>query len=341
MTVRTIDGGQGEMITVDTFCPDDAKNVATLFRMVYGEGYPVKTVYNPAELIEQFHARQNIPVVARKTNGDLVGYTGFYRSTPNPGLYEAGQGLVLPEYRRGGISTELNRYICEVIARGAGIDAVFGEAVCNHTSMQRAWSVHGNLETAIEVDLMPAEAYVKERSATGRVATLVQGRVYRQRPQQVNVHGPWLDDVRYIYEVVDDPRTVVVSERGLPAGGQTVLSVQIFDSARVARVELKDIGGDLQEVFRQYGKDWDSREIVVTQVWVRLTDIFAGAAVGTLRELGYFFGGILPRWLGDDAILMQRIVGRPNWEGIHLYSERAGRILAMIRKDWEEIHLSA
>lgn len=337
MTVRTIDGGQGEMITVDTFFPDDAKGVATLFRTVYGEGYPVKTVYNPEELIEQFHARQNIPVVARKKNGDLVGYTGFYRSTPNPALYEAGQGLVLPEYRRGGISKEIIRYICEVIARGAGIDAIFGEAVCNHTNMQRAWAIPGNTETAIEVDLMPAEAYVKEQSATGRVATLVQGMVYRQMPQQVYVPGPWLNDVRYIYEVVEDPRTVVVSERGLPAGGQTVLSVQVFDSARVARVEVKDIGSDLQQVFRRYGKAWNAGGIVVTQVWVKLTDIFAGAAVGALRELGYFFGGILPRWLGDDAILMQRVVGRPNWEGIHLYSERAKRILAMIRNDWEKV----
>jgi hypothetical protein len=34
---------------------------------------------------------------------------------------------------------------------------------------------------------------------------------------------------------------------------------------------------------------------------------------------------------------MQKIVGRPDWEGIHLLSERAAEILRIVRNDWEEV----
>ena len=54
-----------------------------------------------------------------------------------------------------------------------------------------------------------------------------------------------------------------------------------------------------------------------------------------LREKGYFFGGILPQWFGGDGLLMQKIYGTPNWEGIHVFSERAGRILESARSDWQ------
>jgi hypothetical protein len=61
-----------------------------------------------------------------------------------------------------------------------------------------------------------------------------------------------------------------------------------------------------------------------------------GQAVDVLRKRGYFLGGILPRWFDVDGMLMQKITGRPNWEGIQLFSDRAKKILELIKKDWEK-----
>ena len=46
--------------------------------------------------------------------------------------------------------------------------------------------------------------------------------------------------------------------------------------------------------------------------------------------------GSFPLWFGTDGLLMQKVAGRPNWEGINLYSDRAREILGIVRKDWEE-----
>jgi hypothetical protein len=56
---------QGTEFNPDIFHPDDAEGVAALFRSVYGEGYPVKVVYDPAALVAAFEKRENTPVVAR------------------------------------------------------------------------------------------------------------------------------------------------------------------------------------------------------------------------------------------------------------------------------------
>lgn len=60
-----------------------------------------------------------------------------------------------------------------------------------------------------------------------------------------------------------------------------------------------------------------------------------GKIVEHLRAKGYFIGGILSRWLGEDALLIQKIRKRPNKEGINLHTERARRIQAFVRGDHE------
>jgi hypothetical protein len=43
----------------------------------------------------------------------------------------------------------------------------------------------------------------------------------------------------------------------------------------------------------------------------------------------------LPRGFDVDGMLMQKITGRPNWEGIQIFFDRAKKILELIKKDWE------
>ena len=75
--------------------------------------------------------------------------------------------------------------------------------------------------------------------------------------------------------------------------------------------------------------------ILVIQVWLNLACPWVGQAVETLRDRGYFLGGALPRWFDNDGLLMQKILKRPDWDGICLYTDRASEILRFVRADWE------
>ncbi|MCX5816682.1 MAG: GNAT family N-acetyltransferase [Proteobacteria bacterium] len=320
---------------IDIFHPGDAEGVAKLFTAIYGKGYPVKIVYSPEQLIGAFETKNNIPVVARTPEGDIIGYVAMFRSAPHQKLYEAGQGLVLPDYRNMGIAAAMNRYLCDIVAAEFHIDAIFGEAVCNHTHMQRAWAEYEPIETAIEVDLMPAEAYTKEKSASGRVSTLDMFKTYISRPHTLYIPPVYNDIIRYIYSAYDDARAFAVSSGRPPANVRTNHTVQVFDFAQVARVAVFEAGFDFEDIFDNEEKELLDQGLLVIQVWLKISCPWIDSAVQFLRRKGYFFGGALPRWFDDDGLLMQKIVGTPNWEGIQLYSERAEKILDFVKTDSE------
>ncbi len=326
-----------ERITVDIFHHDDAVGVGELFRTVYGEDYPVKLVYEPGPLVEAFEKRENIPAVARSSNGRIVGYVSLFRSAPSSTVYEAGQGLVLVEYRKHGFARAMNHYLAMETAPAFDVDAVFGEAVCNHTHMQKAWANEGAVETALEVDLMPAEAYAREGSAAGRVAALHMTRMYR--PAEHTVYAPerYEEAMRFIYDGFVSGAVIARAADEAPGGESTSIESRLFEFASVARLTVNEAGQDFQSVFERREADALGKGMVVIQVWLKLSRPSVGFLTAYLGSRGYFFGGILPRWFGEDGILMQKVTVRPNWEGINLYSDKAARIRDIVREDWERV----
>ncbi len=318
------------------FRPGDAEGVTRLFRTVYSEGYPVRLVYDAPALRAAFEARENIPVVARTADGEVAAYVALYRSSPNPRVYEAGQGLVLPAYRGGGIAGRLREAVHSVIP-DLEIDVLFGEAVCNHTHMQKAWYSPAFPTMAIEVDLMPAEAYVQEASATGRVSAVACFEIFKPEPHLVYAPSVYEEALRFLYRNLSDERKIEPSTGQAGSAVQTVITTQVFQFASVARVAVPTTGNDFDEIFGREEQRLLDGGMAVIQVWLNLGEPWIDWAVNALRARGYFLGGVLPRWFGEDGLLMQKPTQRPNWEGIHLYSERSKEVLAIVKGDWRAV----
>ncbi len=320
-------------ISFDTFRPEDAPAVVQLFKTVYGDSYPVKLVYDAEGLIRAFREGSNIPGVGRSRSGQTVGYCAYYRSAPSPKVYEAGQGLVLPAFRNQGVAKKILAYLHGMAPR-LDAEAVFGEAVCNHTYMQAAarQELH-YAEVALEVDLMPAEAYTVERSATGRVAGLLMFRLLEERRQIVYLPECYEQQLRYMYGGLTTQPEFGRGRAPLSSAA-TDMAVQVFDFAKVARLAVHHAGADFDRVMGAKEDDLEARGVRVFQVWVKLSWPFIDEVVAVLRKRKYFLGGPLPRWFGEDGLLMQKVSGRPNWEGIKLDSDRAEKIREMVKADW-------
>lgn len=326
-------------IILGLFRPEDAPGVAGLFRVVYGDGYPVRYYYDPAQLNEVVSRQDALIIVARAREGEVAGAVSVFRSAPNPGIYEIGAGLVLPRYRNLGINARLLDFILdeEEVRTRFSVDALWGEAVCNHLHLQKTQVRVGVLGMAIEVDLMPAEAYVKEQSAKGRVASVAGFRVFRPQPHEIFMPAPYEDVLRFLYQDFHDPRTLQVSG-GEPPGevARTLLAEQVFSFASVARVSVNSLGRDFAETFSALESRLRGQGTHLVQAWLKLTDPGVGWATEHLRRRGYFLCGALPRWFVEgDGLLMAKTFARPHWEGIQLYSDRAKQLLEHIRSDWE------
>jgi hypothetical protein len=324
-----------ESFTVDCFRPEDAAGIVSLFRSVYGEHYPIRLFYDPAAIIQANRDGRYYSIVARTPSGEVIGVNHLFPSAPCRSLYESGVGLVRKEYRSLGVNSRTLGYLYnDFIPRHPHIEEVYGEAVCNHPYMQKAIRPYGFVETAIEVALMPAEAYAKEKSAAGRVATLGAFRCYRPKPHRIFLPAAYDDVLRRIYGRLDDARELDPSVDRIPAGSASRAEMTVFDFARVARIAVHAVGEDFGARLAELEAQGREKKAVVFQVWVNLTTPWVGTAVEALRESGYFFGGALPRWFDGDGMLMQKLHCPPDFEGIVLESEFSKELLGVIQADW-------
>jgi hypothetical protein len=322
---------------LDLFRPEDAPGVARLFRLVYGDGYPVRTFMEPERLIEENAVHRTISNVARTPNGDIVGHSALYRSAPFQGLYESGATLTVPNYRGGVLGVRLLEYSLKKVAPSFGIATVFGEPVCNHITMQKISAMMKFVPCALEVDLMPAEAYTTEKSASGRVATILTFDIITPQPQTIQVPAAYEEMVRFLYGGISHECRFVTASGELPAGQETRVDTQIFDFAKVARFTVHEAGADFAAVFAAEEKAARQQGTIVHQVWLKLSWPWVGRVVDILRSRGYFVGGVLPRWLDVDGFLMQKVFGPPHWDGIQVFGARSGRILEMVQADWDNV----
>jgi hypothetical protein len=139
----------------------------------------------------------------------------------------------------------------------------------------------------------------------------------------------------YLYSALDDQRQIRISSAEQPPEIPTDLKSEVFDFAQVARIAVNQVGADFIAVLEQEEKRLLALNVVVIQIWLNLSWPWINAVVVMLRTRDYFLGGLLPRWFDSDGMLMQKIIGRPNWEDIHLYFERAKKLLEWVRTDWE------
>ncbi len=326
----------GQRYEFDLFRPEDAEGVVKLFRSVYGEAYPVKTVFDAAALIEENAARRTVSSVARTPKGDIVGHNALLQSSPNPAISEIASGVVHMLYRGGaGILTGMVRHGIEVAIKDDHKEGLHGEPVCNHVFSQKM--THGlQLRSyAFEADLMPAAAYAREESAKGRVSALVDFRTLVPFPHTVYLPGQYADPMCWIYDGLDDARTLVDSKDRIPGDLTTDLTHQVFDFAGVARLAIREAGSDFADTMDALEKELRERNVTVIQAWLNLAWPWVGEVVEVLRRKGYFFGGLLPRWYGTDGMLMQKIAGRPSWEGITTEFDEGARIVEIVKGDWE------
>lgn len=324
-----------DAISICRLDKETAGAVGELFRTVYGEGYPMAYVYNPQELWSENESGNTHSVLAVNAQNKAVGHLAIFRSAPNPKVYELGQLLVIPQYRGSGIGDQLTQYVTEELVKDVDIDAIFCESVCNHTVSQKTVAQRGYVDTALEVDLMPAQAYQKEQSSTGRVACILQFKEKKTKSQQVFLPACYHKELTFFYDGLS-ARDMQSTGSFLPTEGETTGQEKIFDFAGVAKIAVERIGADFSAYVSALEKLAEKQKLQVTQVYLPLNEPAIGAAVSILHEHGFFLGGILPYWFGGDGLLMQKLwCTSPDFAACQLYTVKAGQVLNFIRADWE------
>jgi len=307
------------------FAPDDAEGVAALFHTVYGDTYPLDAYYIPETIRRLCGQGELIPVVARLEGGEVIGFTALYKASPPfPGLMEFGLGLVHPAYRGSFVLFHLFSAMMARLEALPGVEAVFGEAVCDTIITQHASSLFGFRETALELGLMR-----EKEPGAGRGACLVMFRNVRDRRRVLHHTACCAGHLGRLVAGAGLDRELVLVDGGDTDAGPTRIATQLFPSAGVLRANVFSLGKDREAELGKIEQQAWAEGCPVCQMYLDASLPGPAAAVPLLRRAGYGFGGLIPRWFDSDALLLQKLLDPPRAELINLYSASAEALLAM------------
>jgi len=325
---------------VEPFRPEDAEGISNLYRMIYGEHFPKKEVYLPDWIRSESACGNSFLVVARDLDGQVISSSSLFRSVPtNPDLYEAGGAMVLDAYKQTSVGMEVMNFLIHELPKLSGIKVVWGEAVCNHIFTQMMVFKSGHYPSALEVDMMPASSYEKlgERgqSENSRVSTLVVTRQIEESPMmKIYLPSDSNKPLREIYGMIPYSRSLETVSSIEPVDEQTDVHVESWAFAGLCRISVTKIGKDFPGWFSEIEKCQLEQGIQVLQVILPSESQSIAYGTDFLRKNGYWLGGVMPCWFGNDGLLMQKTVNPPDFEHIHLYSKPAKKIVELVKGDF-------
>lgn len=333
--------------TIDVFQDKDAPGVAALYRLIYGDHFPLAGVYDPEWHISQARNKDSARVVVRSPDDSVIATGALFRSVPgNPDLYEGGGLLVKDEYRTENLPLHLMEWLCNRLPALFNINQIWGEAVCNHIVTQQLSIKSGQMACALEVESMPARAY--ERLASrgqdiqGRVSALVVYKEFAPRPRRLFLPGNYAGSLAAIYAPFGFELELQDPGAWSP-GGPSQGHAEGYSASGLVRVSLQHAGSDfkawLAEVeARKFSADpaGPEDENHVWQVILPLGQPWAGYATAILNDAGYWLGGIMPSWFGEDGLLLQKTSSQPDFSRIRLYSRPAKSLLQLVQNDFNE-----
>jgi len=312
------------------FRPEDAQGIALAYYETYGDTFPLDHVYDPEEIVRRNATNDQYTVVARTPKGEIVGLFGLFRHAPNPGVYEAGQLMVLKSYRKRDVGKMLSQSALNSLPEQLGIPVVVCEAVSNHPVSQHLSLEEGMSFTGLELECMPSRDTVGKDGVSHNISLFLMFKVFDSASCDVCLPEAYRAFCQGVYEEMALPRVALPPKRST---GATMASRFFLQEIGLLRLTVTRVGRDFGECVGAAEAQAGERGLV--QLCLNLGDAGVPEAVTALRDRGYFLGGVLPFWFGADGLLMQKLRREPDWDAIHGAGPKAAAMQAQIRQDFE------
>ncbi len=316
------------------FATGDAQHLPSLFRSIYGDHYLSAEVYRPEAFISANANGTCNSLVALDRCGLPIGHLGILRSAPHAGVRELGQGVVDLNHRTQGLLGQLIDACISEADRDPGCHGLFGAALTNHVFSQRALWKAEFVDVGFEIGFVPARMMQIEAPGAGPTATVLQYRAMDDAPSKVcYLPSAYSDLALALYEQMRLTRVYATSDQPLDLAGPGQMEVIDLPRFDLVRINVWRIGNDLTAYIGRAVAEARRKGRTMVQLALSLNSPCTDAAVEAMRAAGFWFGALLPRWMDDDALLLQRAIGRPWFGDIELYTNDAKALLRFVQED--------
>lgn len=283
--------------------PKDAPGVASLMQDVYGNTYPKKYVYDPAQLREKNANGDVSSVVAAGPEGTIIGYAALsaYYGYPEIGLL--GSMAVTPSCRGRGLGGKILRHLI-ACSEGTGFRALTGGAFTAHPHSQRAMEHEGFSPSAILLGSQPQE--ISFREIAGPLSQRESVVFYTKALQEEEFAFQYLpENHRKTIREISGKLGIRINAdgSGKPGRAPTIIEQTINPDTGAGLIWIRRAGPDYREAVIDTARQLRTRGAQVMRLHVDLNDPGANAVVTAAEEAGFIFAGILPLEEGYILIL--------------------------------------
>lgn len=326
---------QENNVTIQRLDVSCAQGVCDLYRTIYGDDFPVASVYDPSALLDSNLKGRQVNLVALEGER-VVGQAVTVCSEWNPRLYELVGLMVLPEFRRTGLGRDLARVLLEDVFPTLDWGVRYTESVTAHVNSQKVDISMGHVHCALALENVPARIFEHDK-VFGNVHRGSSVMSFFENQADVSNRTTVLP-ARYaevLQNLAQGFGHRIFNEDKASPHGMSELQVIPFHDAGTAYLVGKTIGKEMSVKLDEVLTEVSGMYCILLQM-----PLVPGisSVVETARERGFFLGGFLPRWFPEsDGILLQRTRSEPDWDAIHVLPGKGERLVELIRSDLEAL----
>jgi len=288
--------------------PEESFELSRCVYRSYGYSYDWDYIYYPERIRELQEKGLMRSCVAVTPEGEFVGHLAITLEHPDSPVGEAGQAVVDPRFRGHHLFPKMKTFMAEW-AGNAGMYGLYSEATAVHPYSQRGNLHLGARETGFLLGYIPASVSYnqigEEREGRRGSVALFYMRVKDEPEREIYPPAPYVEEVRRVVEHSGLRR--VIGEVPDTALQHSRMSVEVRQDHNLAFARVEEPGADLEELIHDHLRDLCLHRVDCVYVDLPLSHpATAGAAAG-LKNLGVFFGGIIPEAHpgGGDVLRLQ------------------------------------
>src|SRR5215204_5733217 len=288
--------------------PEESFELSRCVYRSYGYSYDWDSIYYPDRIRDLQEKGLMRSCVAVTPGGEFVGHLAVSLEHSDSPVGEAGQAVVDPRFRGHHLFPRMKTFMAER-SGDLGMYGLYSEATAVHPYSQRGNLQLGAKETGFLLGYIPASVSYKqigeEREGRRGSVALFYMRVQDEPEREIFPPVNYLEEVTRVVEHNGLRR--VIGEVSGPALQHSLLSVEVRQDHNLAFVRIKEAGSDLPDLVHGHLRDLSLHRVDCVYVDLPLSHPATPGAASGLRDLGLFFGGIIPESHaeGGDVLRLQ------------------------------------
>jgi serine/threonine-protein kinase RsbW len=337
-TIEAPEAHPEEAISTRLMHPEEAADLARLVYRCYGYTYAGEFIYYPEKVEAKQRAGLMKSYVACNQRGELIGHLALTYPRPGAKVVESGQAVVDPRYRGHGLFQRMKRQARDDAAANQVV-GIYSEAVTIHPYSQKGSLDVGAHEVGFLLGYTSGTVSFRNISESEKPRRQSVAFLYLTAldhvPMTVFLPAPYRGLAQAIYDAIGIQRQCVsehATNQGLPSSGH--LTVSLRPDHNQALLTVDTLGRDSLDSIRSHLHELRLQRVDCIYVDLPLAQEGAGAVGTGLRELGFFFGALIPEFGQGDVLRLQYLNNVDIVPAdIHTASEAGRKMLAAILED--------